>query len=147
MKIENLYNLLFLLLITGFSACNDQWDDHNKLSGEIEDGSLLDQINNTSELTTFAGYLVQTGYDKVLKADLNCTVWAPTNDAFAGVDASVLSDSAQLRTLIGNHIGYELHMAQSIGTPVSVEAINGKLLNWVPQSLTIENAKLSPANI
>jgi uncharacterized surface protein with fasciclin (FAS1) repeats len=136
------------MIIISISACTDVWKDHIKVSEQISPNSLMEQIESNSQLSIFAGYLKQTGYDQILSGQNNCTVWAPTNDAFSSIDASLLSDSVQLRLIIGNHICFQLQTAQNIDTTFRLTSLNGKLVSWAPGTATFEgNVAVSTNNI
>jgi uncharacterized surface protein with fasciclin (FAS1) repeats len=144
---KTILNTAFILTLMSLIACQDKWKDHIQASSEVYEGSVLEQIQNNINLSKFADYLVLTGYDKVLKSDLNCTVWAPTNEAFDAIDQSLLTDTAELRMIIGNHIMIGLHMAQSIDTTVKMYALNGKSVQWIPKNLEYEGAHITKGNV
>ena len=97
-----------IMLLSGilFSACKKGWDEHNAITDEALNKTLLQQITETSDLSSFNNCLVKTGYDKVLASSNSFTVWAPTNTAMQNIDPAVLTDTAKLKQFVQNHIEY-----------------------------------------
>ena len=85
------------------AGCN-KWDDHTNVSNQDLKLSLLEAINQKTNLSKFYEYLQKTGLNKDLASSKTYTVWAPTNDALQNLDPAVVADSARLRQFIGNHI-------------------------------------------
>ena len=134
--------LFGVILVTN---CTKQTDEHNAIIDEDLKNSLFEKINNTPDLSVFAGYLRQTGYDKILSASGNYTVFAPPNAAFVSFsDPSVFNDTAKLRKLIGNHIAYQLYNTAQVTTSTRVAMVNGKYLNM--QGNKIDDATIANAN-
>src|SRR5881275_3078450 len=99
------YTLCIMLLsCILLSACKKAWDEHNAITEEALNKTLLQQINETTDLSSFNNCLVKTGYDKVLASSKSFTVWAPTNAALQNVDPAIINDTAQLKLLVANHI-------------------------------------------
>jgi uncharacterized surface protein with fasciclin (FAS1) repeats len=98
------YKKLFVGILTiALVSCSDPWSDRQSNDANLK-VSLSVAITNTTETSKFAELLVKTGYDKVLSESKTYTVFAPTNDAMALVDASILNDPAKLTFFVQNHI-------------------------------------------
>ncbi|XP_012941417.1 transforming growth factor-beta-induced protein ig-h3-like [Aplysia californica] len=54
-------------------------------------GDVVDIINNMDNTKMLAGLINSAGLESAIRADLNITVFAPTNDAFAKLDPQVLT--------------------------------------------------------
>jgi hypothetical protein len=68
---------IVFLLVLASSSCKKMTDEHNAVTNSDLNNSLYEKISNTPELSLFAGYLSQTGYDKLLSASGNYTVFCP----------------------------------------------------------------------
>lgn len=97
------YSSLTLLLIVGllgFSACDDDEDDVQR---EFTN-TLAELVAGDPQFSTLLGALQQVGLDSAL-ADPNATftVFAPTNDAFSGVNLGDFSDE-ELTNILNYHL-------------------------------------------
>ena len=104
MKYTIYKNALILLISVGFvfTACNDEWDSHYQ--EDIYDGaetSMMEYLEANSDLSTFTSLVKQTGYDDILNTSQVFTVWAPNNEALAGID---VNDELFVENLVKNHI-------------------------------------------
>ncbi|WP_342646194.1 fasciclin domain-containing protein [Mucilaginibacter sp. CSA2-8R] len=137
--------LLVLLLFTvALSACKKQWDDRTAIADQQLDKNLMQQIQQNSNLSTFAGYLTKIGYDKILAASKTYTVWAPDNQALQGIDAATVADTAKLRLFVANHIANQTYLTSSINTSARIRTLNGKNVTFTPT--TVEDASITAAN-
>jgi uncharacterized surface protein with fasciclin (FAS1) repeats len=110
MKIK-LYNYRLVYILTviiglslGLLSCEEEIDEHYTQSDEALEDNLKTIIAADEDLSTFYGYLQETGYDALLSYAQAYTVWAPTNDVFSQVSADTLNNADLLYELIGNHI-------------------------------------------
>ena len=91
---------LIVLLLT--AACTKEWDEHYDAgSFDLPDKTVTEYIKGQPELSTFSNMLEITGYDQILNASQSYTVWAPKNDALAGLN---ISDIELVRKTVQNHI-------------------------------------------
>lgn len=134
-------NILFFAFsgLLSLSSCK-KWDDHNKALTPASGLTLLQEINKRPELSKFAQYLVKTGLDKELASSKTYTVWAPTDAALQGLDASIVADSAKLRAFLSNHISYQSFYTGMAQSGIRVPLINGKREDFL-------NKKFADANI
>jgi uncharacterized surface protein with fasciclin (FAS1) repeats len=142
--LRNKYYLLLLLVVAVATSCKNRFDSHDAITNSVLAGSLLDQINQNPNLSKFSQYLTQTGYDKVIAASKTFTVWAPTNAAFASVDASILSDTAKLKQFIGNYITNQSYTTGMANPSLRLKTLNGK--NATFTQTQFEGANITTAN-
>ncbi len=136
--------VFFIGCLIALSACKDKWNDHYDINNNQFAGDVLQKIKTTPDLSTFYDYLVKTGYDKVLVSSEAFTVWAPTNEALAGIDQAIVSDTAKLKQLIGNHICYQSYYFddKAIDSALRVKTLNGKYIDILRRGQTIGGASL-----
>jgi uncharacterized surface protein with fasciclin (FAS1) repeats len=129
-----------MLLATG---CTKKTDDYNAINDPALGKTLMQLIQENKDLSTFAGYLQATGYDKELNASKAFTVFAPANSYFTTVDPAILSNPAKLKTLIGNHITAQLYRAGNSTAENRLAMMNGKYLNSKGKKIDIANITLA----
>lgn len=112
------------------AGCN-KWDDHTNVSNQDLKLSLLEAINQKTNLSKFYEYLQKTGLNKDLASSKTYTVWAPTNDALQNLDPAVVADSARLRQFIENHISYQTYFTRNAPTLIRVPMLNGKRVSFL----------------
>lgn len=135
----------FSLLVTGLLilSCNE-WDDHNAIRDGALNKTLTQVITGDPELSKFSEYLKSTGYDEILASSKTYTVWAPTNDALAGLDAGIVSDPDKLKQFVGNHISYQEYFTTTPVPNSRVKMLNGKYNTW--DGTKIEGTNLVSSN-
>jgi len=89
----------FIILLT--TGCKKMTDEHNEVTDPALGKNLMDLIDGNQNLTTFAGYLRQTGYDKELKSAKSFTVFSPDNIKFIGIEQPILKDSNKFKKIYG----------------------------------------------
>ncbi len=124
-----------------FYGCKDKWDDHFGLNSAQNNNNLLQQIKATPELSKFYDYLKQTGYDNLIVSS-ELTVWAPTNNALAGIDPAIISDTVRLKQFVGNHISYHAYYNNTPDSFLRIQTLNGKHITIYKNSLTVEGSNL-----
>ncbi|MCK7553592.1 fasciclin domain-containing protein [Chitinophaga sedimenti] len=141
----NIYKILLAIALgaTVATGC-EKWDAHNALNDASLSNTLMDQINADPSLSKFAELLVKSGYDKVLSSSKTFTVFAPSNDALATLDAGIVSDTAKLNKFLGNHIALQSTYAGKTTTLTRIALMNGKYANLLNK--TIENATITTAD-
>lgn len=143
-KLSKYFFLPLLFLVNILSSCQKKWDDHDAIKDNQINKSLMEQINQNPNLSTFSGYLVKTGYDKVISSSKTFTVWAPTNTAMQSVDASILNDTTKLKQFVGNHISNQAYITNLAQPVLRIQTLNGKFINFT--STTFEDANITQAN-
>lgn len=134
--------LLAIVLLLG--GCNDAaWNDHVG-KDQLLKYNLVDAIGTQSDLSTYYAVLKKTGYDQVLKTSNSFTVFAPANDAWAGVDTSNI---AQLQKLVSMTIVYKSYFTNNEQLYKSVKSVSGKNLYYDSASKTFNGAKIVTADI
>lgn len=129
MKITKQILLFLLVVLVVFSCRKDEWDKRNLVSDPAGTESLMDKIKANPDLSIFAGYLEQTGYDQALSSSRTFTVWAPVNEAFDEIDPAYLQDTTNLKLLVGNCIGNQAYYAKEARDSAGgmrIRTLNGK---------------------
>ena len=138
MKLKNIICLSGLLAVTGafVASCNDQWDDHTKVSGTVG-GTVLAAIESNSDLSVFCGMLKnktvagQVTYADLLSGNGNYTVFAPTNDALSALSAPL--DTAKI---IDNHVARLSY--KDVSSDARLLMMNGKIMSVSDAALDAE---------
>jgi len=120
--------VLFSFLAVCISACQDKWEEHTELSESVLNENLMLQIQANPDLSKFNEYLVQTGYDELLKSTKTFTVWAPTNQALTNLDPAIVADPARLKNFVSNHLSNQRYFTGQ--NPVRIKMLSGKYLEW-----------------
>lgn len=138
---KRVYTILFAgaLASMGLTGCK-KWDDHNAITDESLTSTLFEKISTDTSLSRFTELLSKSGYDKLLGSSKTYTVYAPDNAALAGLDASIVNDTAQLRKFVGNHIGTQSYLTSATSATQRIVMVNGKYHNIL--GTTIENADI-----
>jgi hypothetical protein len=132
----------FVLMLALFVPGCNEWEEHNESTDAAIKTNLLQSIENDPALSTFAGYVRSTGFSDMLASSVKFTVWAPTNDALANLDAGIKNDPDRLEEFVGNHIGRQEHFAAT--STDRIKLLNGKYLSWA--SLSREGVQVTGAN-
>lgn len=139
--------MIVLLVLAGLvlNGCKKMTSEHNTVNDPSLKKNLMELISETPELSSFAGYLKQTGLDKELISSKSFTVFAPPNSQLAGIDPAILGDATRLKQLIGNHIAGEQLRTTSVTTLRRVQMLSGKYNNMLGN--VIGNVNITRANI
>jgi uncharacterized surface protein with fasciclin (FAS1) repeats len=139
------YKKLFVGILTiALFSCSDPWGDRQSDDANLN-VSLSVAITNTTETSKFAELLVKTGYDKVLSESKSYTVFAPSNEAMALVDASILNDPAKLTFFVQNHIALTAYSSVRDKASEKVKMLSEKYLVF-KGSTTIDDATIVTAD-
>jgi uncharacterized surface protein with fasciclin (FAS1) repeats len=136
--------LVALIAVTGTWSCK-KWDEHNAVSQQALNETLLDQINKNASLSKFSEYLTKTGLDKVLSSSKNYTVFAPVNEAMAALPADVVSDTAKLKAVLQNMIASQQFFTRNAMDSIRVVMLNGKRVFF--KSKKFDDANITQADI
>ena len=134
-------SLVSLLLLAG---CKKLTEEHNAIGDPSLKKNLMQLIDENPDLSSFAGYLRQTGLDKEISSTKSFTVFAPVNSELVGIDQAILTDAARLKKLIGNHIAGEQLRTTSVTALTRVQMLSGKYNNMLGTS--IETATITRAD-
>ncbi|NDW18958.1 fasciclin domain-containing protein [Dysgonomonas sp. 216] len=122
---------ILMVALQVFTACNDEWDDHYDNNAEVNGSDLLTTMKSYPQLSKFVKMVEISGLEKRLGGLDTYTVWAPDDDALAGVSLDNLTteDSANIKSIVTNHIAYALYST----SPIEVQAaripmVNGKYI-------------------
>lgn len=141
--------LQFALGIMLLYGCSKVKEDHNTITDESLKITLFELVNSNPDLSTFAKYLVQTGYDKVLSSSKNHTVYAPVNSALASLDPAIVNNAAKLKLFVGNHIAGQLYRTADVPVLTRISMLSNKYNNLKGTQIgdaVIKNADKYAAN-
>ncbi|QNA42655.1 fasciclin domain-containing protein [Lacibacter sediminis] len=130
-------------------GCSKVKEERNAITDESLKITLFELVNANPDLSTFAKYLVQTGYDKVLNSSKSFTVYAPVNSALATLDPAIVNDAAKLKLFVGNHIAGQLYRTADVPVLTRVGMLNSKYNNLKGTQIgdaVIKNADKYAAN-
>jgi uncharacterized surface protein with fasciclin (FAS1) repeats len=136
---------LFLFIVVFLSGCNDKWEEHNQIQDPVLAEDLLKEIQNNQDLSTFAGYLKETGYDKVLASSKMFTVWAPINQALQNLDQAIVNDDSLLKQFVANHISNQSYFTRNANPVLTIRTLNGK--NILFTKTKFEEANITEADL
>lgn len=122
--------ILTALLTAGlFVGCSD--DDDN--GGDGSGNTVVQTIQDDSDLDSLAAKLEMTGLIDSLNADSSYTIFAPTNDVFASLPDSILQDTA----LMTNVLLY--HVADSTLTTSQLDSSTATLNSLLGPTITVNS--------
>lgn len=109
------------------AACTKEWDDHYDAdSFDLPDKTITELIKEQPDLSTFAAMLESSGYDDILNASQSYTVWAPKNEALAGVD---ITNAELVKRIVQNHIARSRITTSGIDNSY-IRMLNSKYVNF-----------------
>lgn len=121
-----------------------KWEDHNALQDPLLDKDIFTLISGDANLSSFAGLLVKSGYDKVLTSSKTFTVFAPVNTALSALDPAIVNDTARLRLFVGSHIAGSLYYTSPAAAGQRIPMLNKKYHNV--QGNNVEDAHITAAD-
>lgn len=124
------------------SACSSEWNDHYSASKNMAGENLMQTIAKDNNLSTFSQILAKTGYNTILESDQTYTVWAPENNALAGID---INDANNNMRIVSNHIA-RFNNPSSTNASQKIYMLNGKSMAF-KSSNNYEGVEISAADI
>ncbi|MES2894378.1 MAG: fasciclin domain-containing protein, partial [Bacteroidota bacterium] len=124
-------------------GCKKLTDEHNAITDTELGNNLSEMVSANSNLSTFAGYLKQTGLDSVIASSRTYTVFAPVNAALVGLDPAIVGNPEKLKKFVRNHIASELIPATG-NAARRILMLSGKYHNLVGSK--IETANITVAD-
>ena len=109
MKIIKFY--IFVAVAVFVAGCNPWEDIRNNL--DERNKNIYEILAENPDLSAFVKVLETTGFDKKLSADMNYTVFAPTNAALPNLN---FADTAALTALVKNHISEKIAYTDKTGS-------------------------------
>ena len=139
---KNIKYLIIAVAVTLISC--DAWEDAKKIDGSNRSKNLYELLLANSDVSTFVKVLDATGYDEKLAADMNYTVFAPSNSALAGLD---LNNTEKLKEWILNYVSEKIAYTDKSGIfdIKQIQMLNTKYVS-VNNNL-VSGAKVSEWNI
>lgn len=130
-SIKTYFKLFFAcILLAGAFSCSDPWEEHAETSDANLNFNLSEALTASAQTSEFAKLLTETGYDKILASSKTFTVWAPTNEAFAQVEASALASTAAKKLFVENHIALTAFSSITQQDTVTVKMYSNKYLEF-----------------
>ncbi|ALI99869.1 fasciclin domain-containing protein [Rufibacter tibetensis] len=140
--------LMLALILAGFSACKDAWEDHTKLNDPALSSNLMQEISINPRTSRFSELLVQTGLSEVLGSSKSFTVWAPSNEALQNLDQNVLNNPDRLKQFVSNHISYQQYFTHTtLPASSQIKTLSGKNIFWNKSAGTVDGARIAVANL
>lgn len=137
---------LFVGVLTiALVSCSDPWSEREDNGDDNLNASLSEAISNTAQTTKFAELLAKAGYDKVLSDSKTYTVFAPTNEALALVDASLLDTDEERISFVQNHIALTAYSSVRELASEKIKMLGNKYLLF-KGSTTIGDATIVTAD-
>jgi len=134
--IKLIYKNLFVGILTvALVSCSDPWSDHENNGDNNLNSNLSEAITATSEVSKFGELLTKTGYDKILSASKTYTVFAPTNEAIALLDPSVINNPETLSAFVANHIALTSYSSVRNEEAVQIKMLSDKYLDFKGNNL------------
>jgi hypothetical protein len=137
--------LILFVMYFMFSSCKKAWQNHDEVLNQELNKTLIEQVNETPNLSIFNTYLVKTGYDKILASSKSYTVWAPTNEAMQNLDPAIIADTAKLKLFVANHISYQQYFTTTPNPTSIIRTLSGKNITFT--ATAFEEAKIVTANV
>ncbi|WP_114783022.1 fasciclin domain-containing protein [Botryobacter ruber] len=141
---SRIFLVCFSVAAFGFSGCNDKFEEYTKVTDATLNSNLYQKIQANQNLSRFAEFLKQTGYDQEIASSKKYTVWAPTNQALEHLDPAIVNDEAKLKEFVGYHIVHQSYFTNSPKPELRLKTLNGKYLKF--SNATVEDAAILEAN-
>lgn len=139
----NKYNIMLMFVVSLFVfGCTNPWDEHVKLNSDVSQESIYDYLASQSEFSTFVDLLNSSGTDVMLSSSTIYTVWAPTNEAMAAVDQSLLDSDEKKAFFVKNHIAFGSYSSKDDNSAVSLPMRSGKILSYVAAEAQIDGVSI-----
>ncbi len=113
-----------------WSSCtHPAWEDHyNASSVNVIDKTLKEALQADPDLTQFVAYLEEMEYLDIFGHSQSYTIWAPTNEAWEGFDAS---DKRNLLQTLKNHVSrYPYLTTDVINKDINLRLMDNKRVNF-----------------
>lgn len=108
---KKIISLILVVAAVTLVGC-DAWEDINKYDSGDRSKTLMELLEAKPELSTFVQVLKRTGYAEKLRADMNYTVFAPTNNALGSLD---LTDTVAMIALVENYLSEKIAFTDQQG--------------------------------
>ncbi len=121
---------LGLTLLLGLGSCTHQaWEEHyNANTVNVIDKTLKEAILEDASLSSFAAFLQECDYLDMFGNNQSYTIWAPTNQAWEGFDAS---DKQNLLLTLKNHVSRYPYLTTDVDNQeVTLRMMDNKSLRF-----------------
>ncbi len=121
------FNALLLALTALMLAACQPWNEHSQLSDSNMGKNMAELVAAQEDLSIFSSLLAQYGYDKTL-ADLPaCTVFAPVNASWDGIDTQ---NETLVKSILGTMICPSKIRSNDVNFSGKILAYNGKAVSF-----------------
>lgn len=143
-NMKNFRCMILALVVASLASCNP-WEDVKKFENGDRSKNLYELLAANSEVSVFVQALQATGYDKKLSADMNYTVFAPSNTALA--NEVLPTDSLALSKWVQNYLSEKIAYTDNHGKfgITAIQMLNEKQV--AIDSNLVSGASISKWNI
>lgn len=147
MKISHKHSIAIIsgIVFVAFFSCSDPWENRINTTNDNLSETLGERLTDNSQTSEFGKLLIETGYNRILANSKTFTVWAPTNDAMAVIDNSILSSTALKTQFVQNHIALTAFSSVSTADTVTIQMLSNKYLDFINGSV-IDDANITLAD-
>ncbi len=144
-SLKILYKTVFIgiLALTAVS-CSDPWSSREDNGDENLNLNLTEAITANPAVSKFGELLTKTGYDKILAASKTYTVFVPTNEALAQLDATTLNNPEALSAFVANHIVLTAYSSVRNEPVVKLKMLSDKYLDFKGTNIISDATITSP---
>jgi len=139
----NKYSLIIFFTLWLFTfGCDNPWAEHVKVNDNVIQENIGDYLAAKPEFSTFVELLNATGTFSSLSSSIIYTVWAPSNEAMATVDASVLNTDEKKKLFVQNHIAFGSYSSKEDKGLIRLTMRSGKILDYQPSDALIDGVTI-----
>ena len=121
---------LLLALVLLFTGCTKVWEEHTKVNDNVLQENLLDYLESNANFSEFTKMVKSSGMDNYLSSSGIFTVWAPTNQAIASIDQSLISTDEKIKLFVTNHIISGMYSTLTDKSLIKLKMKSGKVLQY-----------------
>lgn len=136
--------VILALIVATLASCN-AWEDVKKVDSGDRSKNLYELLTANPDVSIFVQALQETGYSEKISADMNYTVFAPSNSALANL--SLPTDTPTLTKWVQNYLSEKIVYTDNQGNfdINSILMLNEKLV--AIDSNLVSGAEVSKWNI
>ncbi|MBN1926711.1 MAG: fasciclin domain-containing protein [Prolixibacteraceae bacterium] len=136
---------LIIALVMILSACKNVWEEHIKVNDNVLQENIMVYLGSDPEFSEFTSMLKSTGMDVYLSSSGIYTVWAPDNQAIAGIDPSLIDTDDKLRLFVSNHIVSGMYSTLANNVALDLKMKSGKSLSYDSSNDLIDGVTIDPS--
>jgi hypothetical protein len=104
--------LMFVFMLSFFSSCEEEWDEHYQVTDERVDLKLMEALIRDNNYSKFLELITAYGLDTLISKDQSKTLFIPTNEAFEHLNAE--DTTGIMKQLLSYHISPTLFLTNNI---------------------------------